>query len=73
MSSRDAVRKRVPAAINIVKLGLGDTVIDVDVREKELTLVRQPVHDSSHLGRLLGVHTNGILDVLQDALELRAG
>merc|ERR1712127_315797 len=80
-------RKRVPAAIHIVKFGLGDTVIDINGREKQLTLVchlLQPVdtcggflahtlNHSCHLGPLLGVHTNRLLDGLQDTLGLRVG
>merc|ERR1719240_1612382 len=85
--AHDAIRERVPAAVNVVKLGLGDAVVDVDGREKELTLVchlLQPVDtsggllahtlaDCGHLGPLLGVDTDGVLDGLKDALELRVG
>merc|ERR1711934_1258538 len=48
--AHDRVWERVSAAVDIVKLGLGDAVIDVDGWEQELTL-------GSHL--LQSVHTSG--------------
>ena len=57
--AHDTVRQRVAAAIHVVELGLGHAVIDVDGREKQLTL-------GCHLAKAM--HTCGGL--LADTLAL---
>merc|ERR1719146_22631 len=51
-STHDRIRKRVPAAIHVVKLGLSAAIVDIDSWEEKLTLV-------CHL--LQAVHTCGCL------------
>merc|ERR1719330_445897 len=82
--SHDSIRQRVSAAINVVKLGLRDAVVHVDGREKQLSLcchLPQPVYPCGRLfanALALGCHASvlrwvsrdGVLQQLQDALEL---
>jgi len=85
--THDAIRKRVPASVDIVELGLGHAIVHIDGWEKELTLVchllqavdtsggllTDTLHHNRHLGPLLRIHAQRVLDGLQDALELRVG
>mmetsp|Transcript_46588 Transcript_46588/g.118141 ORF Transcript_46588/g.118141 Transcript_46588/m.118141 type:complete len:403 (-) Transcript_46588:61-1269(-) len=83
--AHDAIGQRVSASVDIVELGLGHAIVDVDSREEQLALgchLLQPHHtrrgllaDALALGRharVLGlVSRDGVLQQLQDALELR--
>ena len=63
----DAVDQRVPAAVQVVELGLGDRVVDVDRREQQLAgldhLV-EPVHAG---GGLLGDAFDALADLASSA------
>jgi hypothetical protein len=54
------IRKRVSATVNIVELGFGDTIVDVDSLEEELTSVRHLLKSVDTSGGLLR-HSNKIL------------
>jgi len=78
------VRKGVTATVDVVELGLGDAIVDVDCGEEELTLgghlfetvdtggglLRDTTDDLGHLGPLQGVDGDAVLDGLEDDLEL---
>jgi hypothetical protein len=50
----DAVGQRLPAAVEVVELRLGDRVVDVDRRNEELALLGQLVEPMDTGGGLLG-------------------
>lgn len=80
----DAVDERFLAAVEIVELGLGDRVIDVDSRNAELlvlhhavevvdtsgSLLRHPVAVFQHLGVLLVNQGGQVTTVIEDKVEL---
>mmetsp|Transcript_58892 Transcript_58892/g.80940 ORF Transcript_58892/g.80940 Transcript_58892/m.80940 type:complete len:329 (-) Transcript_58892:78-1064(-) len=83
--AHDAIRQGVTAAVDVVELRLRHAVVHVDCREEQLTL-RSHLTQTVHSGRRLLAHTlarlgharvlrlihwDGILQQLQDALELR--
>merc|ERR1719235_425310 len=82
--THDRIRERVPAAIHVVKLGLGAAIIDVDCWEEKLALACHFLQAVNTCGCLL-THTlaclchpgvlglvswNGIFEKCQNALEL---
>ena len=50
----DAVDERVPDAVEVVELGLGDRIVDVDGREQQLARLQHLVEPVDSGGRLLG-------------------
>ena len=70
----DAVGQRVLAAVEVVELGLGDRVVDVDRREEELAGVGHGVEAVHARRRLLGdaLHARGDLVPLVGLLRQRA-
>mmetsp|Transcript_32455 Transcript_32455/g.84092 ORF Transcript_32455/g.84092 Transcript_32455/m.84092 type:complete len:454 (-) Transcript_32455:346-1707(-) len=83
--AHDAVGEGVAAAVNVVKLGLGHRVVDVDGGEQQGAavlhliqalhagggLLRHTTDLGGHLGPLAGVGGQALLDDLQHNLELR--
>jgi len=77
----DAIDEAVTASVDVVKLGLGDSVVDVDSREQELALCLELVETVDTSGGLLRGSTelleDGVpvgcslllLDTLQDLVE----
>mmetsp|Transcript_18837 Transcript_18837/g.40611 ORF Transcript_18837/g.40611 Transcript_18837/m.40611 type:complete len:293 (-) Transcript_18837:545-1423(-) len=82
--AHDAVRQRVAAAVDVVKLRLGDAIVHVDGGEEELALLSHrdktvdaggcllgdADHACDHLGEALGVLLDGGLDGGEHTLEL---
>mmetsp|Transcript_11765 Transcript_11765/g.21145 ORF Transcript_11765/g.21145 Transcript_11765/m.21145 type:complete len:479 (-) Transcript_11765:8-1444(-) len=85
--THDTIRKGVAAAVNVVELGLGDRVVDVDSREKEGLaglhlietfdasggLLRNTLDLLGHPGEPGGIPLDAFLDDPEDDLELRVG
>lgn len=83
-STHDTIRKRVSATVDVVELGLGDRVVDVDSREEKLALLSHLVETVNTGGGLLrntnnalgdaseerGVTLDGVRDGLHDDAEL---
>lgn len=80
----DTVNERLTAAVKVVELGLGDGVVDVDGRNKELALLehavkvvdtgggllRDTVAALEHLGVLLVDEGSEVTTVVEDEVEL---
>jgi len=86
--THETIRERVAAAVDVVELGLGDAVVDVDGTEEKLTagghlfeaedtgggLLGESDEALSHLGPVVGVTGLKLaLDDGEDALELFVG
>merc|ERR1719394_1990781 len=83
--AHDAVRQRMPAAVDVVELGLRHAVVNIDGREEELALGGHLLQAVNARGGLLAdtlalrgharvlrlVGRDGISQQLQDALEFR--
>jgi len=85
-SALDTINERLAAAVQVVKLGLGDAVVDVDGRDEQLAvlehavqvvdtgggLLGEAVAALEHLG-VLGVDEGGqVTTVVEDQIELLA-
>ncbi|KAH6604358.1 hypothetical protein Trco_007804 [Trichoderma cornu-damae] len=82
----DSVNQRLAAAVQVVKLGLGDAVVDVDGRDQQLALLEHAVQVVDAGGGLLGdavavlellgvlcVHQGGqVAAVVEDQVQLLA-
>jgi len=52
-STLDTIDKRVTATINVIKLALGNSIVDIDCREEKLTLLGKLVETVDTSGSLL--------------------
>jgi len=83
--THDTIGQRVTATINVIELGLGDRVVDVDGREEEVAslghlvktvdtgggLLRDTDDVLAHAGPESGVLLDGVADQTKNDLELR--
>jgi len=61
--THDTIGERVTATVDVIELGLGDGVVNVDGREEELTLVGHLVETVNTGGGLLGNTEDGLGDL----------
>lgn len=83
-STLDTVDKGLSASVQVVELGLGDSVVDVDSRNKELVLLhhavemvdtgggllRDTVAVLEHLGVLLVDQSGQVTTIIEDQVQL---
>eukprot|EP00968_Pinguiococcus_pyrenoidosus_P000398 scaffold28_cov312-Pinguiococcus_pyrenoidosus.AAC.9 len=72
-SPHDAVRQRMLASVEVVELGLGDRVVDVDRGEEQLLLLLHAIQAVDARGRLLGdahAASSHLVPALRILLEL---